>query len=148
MKTVAQNKKARHDYHVEEVYEAGIELTGTEIKSIRAGKIQLKDSFAKIENGQIKLYGVHISPYNHGNIFNHEPERTRRLLLNKGEILKLGQAVREKGFSLVPLKVYLKGGWAKIEIALVKGKRNYDKRQDLKKKDAQRDVQRALRGKE
>lgn len=148
MKTVAQNKKARHDYHVEEVYEAGIELTGTEIKSIRAGKIQLKDSFAKIENGQIKLYGVHISPYNHGNIFNHEPERTRRLLLNKGEILKLGQAVREKGFSLVPLKVYLKGGWAKVEIALVKGKRNYDKRQDLKKKDAQRDVQRALRGKE
>lgn len=145
IKTVAQNKKATHDFHIENTYEAGIELTGTEVKSIRAGKLQLKDSFAKIENGQVKLYGVHISPYDQGNIFNHEPERVRKLLLNKKEILKLSQEVKESGYSLIPLKVYFKGGWAKIEIALAKGKKNYDKREALKKKDSQRDIQRALK---
>jgi len=144
-KTVAQNKKARHDYHIEEVYETGIALTGTEIKSIRAGRVQLKDSFARIENGEVMLHNVHISPYEQGNRFNHEPERTRRLLMKRLEILKLVGLTREKGYSLVPLSIYLKGGWAKVQLALVKGKKNYDKREDLKKKDAQREVERALR---
>lgn len=144
-KTVAQNKKARHDYFIEEVFEAGIELTGTEIKSLRAGRVQLKDSFARIESGQIMLHNVHISPYDQGNRFNHEPERTRRLLMHKNEILKLIGLTREKGYSLVPLSIYLKGGWAKVELGLAKGKKNYDKRETLKKKDAAREVERALR---
>lgn len=144
-KSLAQNRKARHDYHIEDVYEAGIALTGTEIKSLRAGKVQLKDSFARVENGQVMLHNMHISPYDQGNRFNHEPERTRRLLLRRLEILKLIGLTREKGYSLVPLSVYLKGGWAKIELALAKGKKNYDKRDDLKKKDAMREVERALR---
>lgn len=107
-KTVAQNKKARHDYHIEEVYETGIALTGTEIKSLRAGRVQLKDSFARVENGQVMLHKVHISPYDQGNRFNHEPERTRSLLLRRLEILKLIGLTREKGYSLVPLSIYLK----------------------------------------
>lgn len=144
-KTVAQNKKARHDYHIEEVYEAGIALTGTEIKSVRAGRVQLKDSFARVESGEVLLHNVHISPYSQGNRYNHEPERTRKLLLNRLEILKLIGLTREKGYSLVPLSIYLRGGWAKVELALAKGKKNYDKREDLKKKDAQREVERALR---
>ncbi|USG65217.1 SsrA-binding protein SmpB [Brevibacillus ruminantium] len=145
VKTLAQNRKARHDYHIEEVYEAGIALTGTEIKSVRAGRVQLKDSFARIQNGEMLLYNVHISPYDQGNRFNHEPERTRKLLLSRLEILKLNSLTRERGYSLVPLSIYLKGGWAKVELALVKGKKNYDKREDLKKKDAAREVERALR---
>jgi len=144
-KTVAQNRKARHDYHIEDVYEAGIALTGTEIKSIRAGRVQLKDSFARVEDGEVLLHNVHISPYEQGNRYNHEPERTRKLLLRKLEILKLRGLTREKGYSLVPLSIYLKGGWAKVELALVRGKKNYDKREDLKKKEAARDVERALR---
>ncbi|WP_139492699.1 SsrA-binding protein SmpB [Brevibacillus dissolubilis] len=144
-KPVASNRKARHDYHIEEVYETGIELTGTEIKSVRAGKVQLKDSFARIENGEMMLHNVHISPYEQGNRFNHEPERKRRLLMRRLEILKLNQQVREKGLSLVPLSMYLKGGWCKVELALVRGKKNYDKRDDLKKKEAAREVERALR---
>ncbi|MCR8995809.1 SsrA-binding protein SmpB [Brevibacillus sp. 7WMA2] len=144
-KTVAQNKKARHDYHIEEVMEAGIELTGTEIKSIRGGRVQLKDSFARIVNGELILYNVHISPYEQGNRFNHEPERNRRLLMKRLEILKLNSLIREQGYSLVPLSIYLKKGWAKLELAVVRGKKNYDKREDLKKKDAQREVARALR---
>ncbi|AIG28569.1 SsrA-binding protein SmpB [Brevibacillus laterosporus] len=144
-KTVAQNKKARHDYHIEEVMEAGIELTGTEIKSIRGGRVQLKDSFARIVNGELILYNVHISPYEQGNRFNHEPERNRRLLMKRLEILKLNSLIREQGYSLVPLSIYLKNGWAKLELAVVRGKKNYDKREDLKKKDAQREVARALR---
>ncbi len=144
-KTVAQNKKARHDYHIEDVYEAGIALTGTEIKSVRAGRVQLKDSFARIENGNVMLHNVHISPYAQGNRFNHEPERTRQLLLHRHEILKLIGLTREKGYALVPLSMYLKGGWAKVELALAKGKKNYDKREDIKKRDAQREVERALR---
>jgi len=143
-KTVAQNRKARHDYHIEDVYEAGIALTGTEIKSIRAGRVQLKDSFARVEDGEVLLHNVHISPYEQGNRYNHEPERTRKLLLRKLEILKLRGLTREKGYSLVPLSIYLKGGWAKVELALVRGKKNYDKREDLKKKEAARDVERAL----
>lgn len=144
-KTVAQNRKARHDYHIEQVFEAGIELTGTEIKSVRAARVQLKDSFARVQNGELMLYNVHISPYEQGNRFNHEPERTRRLLMGRLEILKLNGLIRERGYSLVPLSIYLKGGWAKVELALVKGKKNYDKREDLKKKDAAREVERALR---
>ncbi len=144
-KTVAQNRKARHDYHIDDVFEAGIALTGTEIKSLRAGRVQLKDSFARVENGEVMLHNVHISPYDQGNRFNHEPERTRKLLLRKLEILKLRGLTREKGYSLVPLSIYLKGGWAKVELALVRGKKNYDKREDLKKKEAARDVERALR---
>jgi SsrA-binding protein len=144
-KTLAQNRKARHDYHIEAVYEAGIALTGTEIKSVRAGRVQLKDSFARVENGQVMLHNMHISPYDQGNRFNHEPERTRKLLLHRLEILKLVGLTREKGYSLVPLSLYLKGGWAKVELGLAKGKKNYDKREDLKKKDAMREVERALR---
>lgn len=144
-KTVAQNKKARHDYFIEEVYETGIALTGTEIKSLRAGRVQLKDSFARIEHGEIMLHKVHISPYDQGNRFNHEPERTRKLLMRRNEILKLIGLTREKGYSLVPLSIYLKGGWAKVELGLAKGKKNYDKRETLKKKDAAREVERALR---
>ncbi|CAJ1001219.1 MULTISPECIES: SsrA-binding protein SmpB [Brevibacillus] len=145
VKTLAQNRKARHDYHIEDVYEAGIALTGTEIKSVRAGRVQLKDSFARIQNGEVLLYNMHISPYEQGNRYNHEPERTRKLLLRRLEILKLNGLTREKGYSLVPLSLYLKGGWAKVELALVKGKKNYDKREDIKKRDAQREVERALR---
>jgi len=144
-KTVAQNRKARHDYHIEQVFEAGIALTGTEIKSVRAARVQLKDSFARVQDGELLLYNVHISPYEQGNRFNHEPERTRKLLMGRLEILKLNGLIRERGYSLVPLSIYLKGGWAKVELALVKGKKNYDKRDDLKKKDAAREVERALR---
>lgn len=144
-KTVAQNRKARHDYFIEEVYEAGIALTGTEIKSVRAGRVQLKDSFARVENGEVMLHNVHISPYAQGNRYNHEPERTRKLLLRRNEILKLHGLTRERGYALVPLSIYLKGGWAKVELALAKGKKNYDKRESLKKRDAQREVERALR---
>ncbi|MGO0063498.1 SsrA-binding protein SmpB [Brevibacillus fluminis] len=144
-KTLAQNRKARHDYHIEDVYETGIALTGTEIKSVRAGRVQLKDSFARVENGQVMLHNMHISPYDQGNRFNHEPERTRKLLMHRLEILKLIGLTREKGYSLVPLSIYLKGGWAKVELGLAKGKKNYDKREDLKKKDAMREVERALR---
>ncbi|KZE44330.1 SsrA-binding protein [Brevibacillus parabrevis] len=144
-KTVAQNRKARHDYHIEQVFEAGIALTGTEIKAVRAARVQLKDSFARVQNGELLLYNVHISPYEQGNRFNHEPERTRKLLMRRLEILKLNGLIRERGYSLVPLSIYLKGGWAKVELALVKGKKNYDKREDLKKKDAAREVERALR---
>ncbi|MFS0558366.1 SsrA-binding protein SmpB [Brevibacillus sp. 179-C9.3 HS] len=144
-KTIAQNRKARHDYHIEQVYEAGIALTGTEIKSVRAARVQLKDSFARVQDGELLLYNVHISPYEQGNRFNHEPERTRKLLMSRLEILKLNGLIREKGYSLVPLSIYLKGGWAKVELALVKGKKNYDKREDLKKKESARDIERALR---
>ncbi|MED1725397.1 SsrA-binding protein SmpB [Brevibacillus parabrevis] len=147
-KTVAQNRKARHDYHIEQVFEAGIALTGTEIKAVRAARVQLKDSFARVQNGELLLYNVHISPYEQGNRFNHEPERTRKLLMRRLEILKLNGLIREKGYSLVPLSIYLKGGWAKVELALVKGKKNYDKREDLKKKDAAREVERALRNRQ
>ncbi|MGC5326953.1 SsrA-binding protein SmpB [Brevibacillus sp. SYSU BS000544] len=144
-KTLAQNKKARHDYFIEDVFETGIALTGTEIKAIRAGRIQLKDSFARIEHGEVMLHKVHISPYEQGNRFNHEPERTRKLLMRRDQIRKLVGLTREKGYSLVPLSVYLKGGWAKVELGLARGKKNYDKREDLKKKDANREVERALR---
>ncbi len=140
------NRKARHEYHIDETYEAGIALYGTEIKSIRAGKANLQDSYARIENGELVLYNMHISPYEQGNRFNHEPKRPRKLLMHKREIMRLFGQTREKGFSLIPLKVYFKNGkWAKVELALARGKKQYDKREDIAARDAQRDMDRAMR---
>ena len=145
IKIAAENRKARHDYHIHETYEAGLALTGTEVKSLRAGKANLKDSYARIENGEVFLQQMHISPYDQGNRFNHEPLRPRKLLLHRQEINRLLGKTREKGFSLVPLKVYFARGKAKVELALASGKKLYDKRQDLAERDAKRDMERALR---
>ncbi len=146
IKIISENRKARHDYSIIETYEAGIALTGTEVKSLRAGKANLKDSYAQItKTGEIFLYNLHISPYDHGNIYNHEPMRSRRLLLHRSEINKLLGKVKEKGLALVPLKLYFKHGLVKAEIALAAGKKLYDKRQDLAKKDAKREMERALK---
>jgi SsrA-binding protein len=144
-KALVQNRKASHDYFIEETIEAGVVLTGTEIKSIRRGRANLKDSFARIMNGEAFLWNMHISPYEEGNRHNVDPTRTRKLLLHKHQIFKLMGQTREKGYALVPLKMYMKNGYAKVLIGVAKGKKNYDKRQDLAKKDAQREVQRALR---
>ena len=144
-KQLAQNKKAYHDYFIEETFEAGIVLQGTEIKSIRAGKVNLKDSFARIQNGELYLHNMHISPYEQGNRFNHDPLRTRKLLLHKKEINKLIGETKETGYTIVPLKMYLKNGFAKVLIGLGKGKKQYDKRNDLKKKEAKREIERAFR---
>ncbi|WP_374721490.1 SsrA-binding protein SmpB [Peribacillus tepidiphilus] len=144
-KQIAQNKKAYHDYFIEETYEAGIVLQGTEIKSIRAGRVNLKDSYARIHKGEIFLYNMHISPYEQGNRYNHDPLRTRKLLLHRREINKLIGETKEQGYTLVPLKVYLKNGFAKVLIGLAKGKKQYDKREDLKKKEAKREIERAFR---
>ena len=145
VKIACENRQARHDYFIHEVMEAGIELQGTEVKSLRAGKANLKDSYAEIRNGEIFVQNMHISPYEQGNIFNHDPLRRRRLLLHKAEITKLFSKTREKGFTLVPLKIYFKKGRAKMELALVSGKHNYDKRQALAEKAVKRDVERAMR---
>jgi SsrA-binding protein len=144
-KIVATNRKAFHDYHVGETYEAGIALTGTEIKSVRQGIVSLRDSFARVENGEVFLYDMHVSPYDAGNRYNHEPRRTRKLLLHKSEIRRLATKTQEKGFTLIPLKVYLRGGHAKVELALAKGKRLYDKREDIKKRDVMRQVDRVIK---
>lgn len=144
-KLIAQNKKAYHDYFIEETYEAGIVLKGTEIKSIRAGRVNLKDSYAQIKDGEVFLIGMHISPYEKGNRFNHDPERTRKLLLHKREINKLVGETKQAGYSLVPLKIYLKNGYAKVLIGLAKGKKKYDKREELKHKEAKREIERAFR---
>lgn len=146
VKTVCQNKKAYHDYHILETYEAGIALKGTEVKSLRAGKASLRDSFARVENGELWLENMHISPYEQGNRFNHEPKRARKLLMHKTEIMRLFGKSREKGLAIIPLKVYFKHGRAKVEIALAKGKKLYDKRQDQAKRDAQREMDRIARG--
>ena len=145
IKIVSENRKARHDYHIHETFEAGIALTGTEVKSLRAGKANLKDSYARIENGEVFLQQMHISPYEQGNRFNHDPLRPRKLLLHRQEINRLLGKTREKGFSLVPLKVYFARGKAKVELALASGKKLYDKRRDLAERDAKRDMERALR---
>ncbi|MEW6440982.1 MAG: SsrA-binding protein SmpB [bacterium] len=142
---VAQNKKARHDYEILSTYEAGLVLTGTEIKSIREGRVQLKDGYGKITNGEAFLHEIHISPYPNAGPFNHEPTRTRKLLLHRREIGKLTGKIQEKGLAFVPLRVYLKDGRAKVEMALARGKRKYEKRETLKKQDAKRDIERALR---
>ena len=144
-KQLAQNKKAYHDYFIEETFEAGIVLQGTEIKSIRKGKANLKDSFAKIERGELYLHNMHVSPYEQGNRYNHEPLRTRKLLLHRKEINKLIGETKEVGYTIVPLKLYLKNGYCKVLIGLGKGKKQYDKRDDLKKKEAKRDIERAFR---
>lgn len=142
---IADNRKARHDYHIHETYEAGIALTGTEVKSIRQGRLNLKDSFCGIENGELFLYQAHISHYEQGNQFNHEPERTRKLLMHKVEIHKLLGQVKEKGFSLVPLNFHYSHGLIKVTVGLVTGKKNYDKRQDMAERDAKRDIQRHMK---
>ena len=144
-KVVAQNKKAYHDYFIEETYEAGIVLQGTEIKSIRGGRVNLKDSYARIHNGEMFLYSMHVSPYEQGNRYNHDPLRTRKLLLHKKQINTLIGETKEAGYALVPLKVYLKNGFAKVLIGLAKGKKKYDKREDLKQKEAKREIERVFR---
>lgn len=144
-KTVAQNKKARHDYFIEDTFEAGIVLSGTEVKSIRQGKVNLKDSFARVRDGELYLINMHISPYEQGNRFNTDPTRTRKLLLHKREINRLIGQTKEQGYALVPLSLYFKNGFAKVELALAKGKKQYDKRESLKEKEAKRDVERAFR---
>ena len=145
-KLVANNKKARHDFFIEEVYEAGIVLTGTEIKSVRQGKVSIKVSFAKIEQGEMILYGMNISPYEHGNRFNVDPLRPRKLLLHKQEIRKLIGYTTQKGLTLVPLQMYInEDGRAKVEIAVARGKKLYDKREDIAKRDAQRDMDRRMK---
>ena len=144
-KVIAQNRKANHDYFIEETYEAGIVLQGTEIKSIRAGRVNLKDAFARIHRGEVFLYNMHISPYEQGNRFNHDPLRTRKLLLHRKQINKLIGLTQQQGYSLVPLKIYIKNGFAKVLIGLGKGKKKYDKREDLKQKQAKRDIERAMK---
>lgn len=144
-KVLATNRKAHHDYTIEETIESGIVLTGTEIKSMRRGKINLKDGFARIKQGEIFLHNVHISPFEEGNIFNHDPLRTRKLLLHKQQIRKLDKEIKTVGYTLVPLKVYLKDGYAKCLIGIAKGKKNYDKREALKQKDIKRDTDRMMK---
>ncbi len=141
-KLIANNKKAYHDYFILEKYEAGIVLAGTEVKSLRMGKCSIKEAFVRIENGEAYIYGMHISPYEKGNIFNRDPLRTRKLLLHKSEINKLTGKIKEKGMTLMPLRVYFKGSLVKVEIGLAKGKKIYDKRQDIAKKDQEREAQR------
>lgn len=148
IKVVTDNRKARHDYFIEETYEAGMALTGTEVKSLRAGKANLKDSYAQVENGEMFLFNMHISPYEQGNRYNVDPVRPRKLLLHKNEINRLYGKVKQQGLTLVPLKVYFKRGKAKIELALARGKKQYDKRDALAEKAAKRDIERNLRGKE
>ena len=141
-KLIANNKKVYHDYFLLEKYEAGISLAGTEVKSLRMGKGSIKESFIRIENGEIILYGMHITPYEKGNIFNKDPLRVRKLLLHKSEINKLAGQIKMKGYTLMPLKVYFKGSLVKVEIGLARGKKLYDKRQDIAKKDAKREAER------
>ena len=141
-KLIANNKKAYHDYFILDTYEAGIALHGTEVKSLRMGKCSVKESFIRVENGEVFIYGMHISPYEKGNIFNKDPLRPRKLLLHKAEINKMMGKTKEKGMAIVPLKVYFKGSLVKVEIGLARGKKLYDKRNDIAKKDQQREAQR------
>ena len=145
IKLIAQNKKAFHDFFIEETFECGIELVGTEVKSLREGRVNLKDSYASVSNGEVYIKNMHISPYEKGNIFNKDPLRERKLLLHKYEILKLVGKIKEKGYSLIPTKIYLKNSLMKVELALAKGKKLYDKREDIAKKDAKRDMERKLK---
>lgn len=145
-RAVAQNKKAYHDYFVIESYEAGIELFGTEVKSVRQGKLNLKDSWCSIDEGEIFANGMHISPYEHGNIFNRDPMRAKKLLMHKKEINKLYGLTKQQGYAIIPLSVYFKKGKAKVQLGLCKGKKLYDKREDAAKKSAARSIERAVRG--
>ena len=145
-KLIANNKKAYHDYFIDEKYECGIELFGTEVKSIRMGKCSIKEAFVRIDNrGEVYVYGMHVNPYEKGNIFNRDPLRVKKLLLHKGEINKLVGKIAEKGFTLVPLKVYFKGSLVKVEIGLAKGKKLYDKRADIAKKDMRREAEKEFK---
>ena len=144
-KTIAQNKKAHHDYFVLESYEAGIELCGTEVKSLRAGRVNLKDSWCNIVDGEIFVNGMHISPYDHGNVFNKDPMRVRRLLMHKKEILKLFGTLQQQGLSLIPISLYFKGSKVKMQVGLCKGKMLYDKRASMAERDAKRNIDRALK---
>ncbi len=144
-KVVANNRKAFHDFFIDETYEAGIALVGTEVKSLREGRINLRDSYAEVKDGELYLVGVHISPYEQGNIWNHDPLRRRKLLLHRDEIRRLTGKVNERGYTIVPTKVYFKGGRAKVEIGLARGKRLYDKRADLARREADREVEREFR---
>lgn len=139
-KRIANNKKASFDYFIDEIYECGIVLTGTEIKAIRNGKVSLQDAFCYIKKGEVFLSGLYISKYEMGNIFNHQPDRTRKLLLHKSEILKLSLRLQKEGYTLVPIRVVLRNGLAKVDVGLAKGKKNYDKREDQKKKDSQKEI--------
>lgn len=142
VKLIANNKKVRHDYFLEETYEAGISLHGTEVKSLRMGKCSIKESFVHIEHGEVIIYGMHVSPYEKGNIFNRDPLRPKKLLMHKSEIRKLEQKIKEKGYTIVPVEVYFKGSLVKVQIALAKGKKLYDKRDDIAKKDMRREAER------
>lgn len=144
-KLIANNKKAYHDYFIEETYETGIALHGTEVKSLRMGKCSIKESFVRIENGEVFIYGMHISPYEKGNIFNKDPMRVKKLLLHKSEINKITGKIAVKGYTLVPLRVYFKGSLAKVEIGLAKGKKLYDKRADIAKKDQRREAEKEFK---
>lgn len=145
IKLVANNKKAYHDYFIDEKYEAGIELFGTEVKSIRMGKCSVKEAFVKIDRGEVYVCGMHISPYEKGNIFNRDPFRVRKLLMHKKEIMRLFGLVKQENYTLIPVSLYFKGSHVKMQLGLCKGKKLYDKRQDLAKRDAKRDIDRALK---
>ncbi len=147
-KLITSNKKAYHDFFIEENYEAGISLAGTEVKSVREGRVNLKDSYVQIKDGEAFLIGCHISPYSHGNIWNLDPERTRKLLLHKQEIKRIAGQLTQKGYTLVPLKIYIKGNKVKLELGLAKGKKLYDVRETIKEKEAKREVERAMKGRE
>ncbi len=147
-KVISKNRKARHDFHIEESYEAGIVLTGTEVKSIRNARVNLKDSYAKVEGGELFLYNMHVSPYDPGNRFNHEPLRPRKLLMHKKEIARLAGKVKEKGYALIPLKVHMREGLVKIELGLARGKKKYDKRRDIAERDQKREMEREFKEKQ
>lgn len=147
IKVIAQNKKARHDYFIQETMESGVVLSGTEVKSVRLGKVNLKDSYAAIKNGELFISGMHISPYEKGNIYNKDPERERKLLLHRREINRLAGLIQQKGLTIVPLKLYFKRGKAKIELGVAKGKKIYDKREDIAERDAKREIDRKLKDK-
>jgi len=146
-KVVSTNRKAKHDFHIEDSFEAGIALTGTEVKSIRNSRVNLKDSYAKVEGGELFLYNMHVSPYDPGNRFNHDPVRTRKLLMHKAEIGRLAGKVKEKGYALVPLKIYLRQGLVKVELGLARGKKKYDKRRDIAERDRKREMERDMKDK-
>ena len=145
IRLIANNKKAFHDYFIDDTYEAGVELFGTEVKSLRNGKCSIKEAFIRIEKGEVYVYGMHVSPYEKGNIFNKDPLRVKKLLLHRYEIQKLDGKIAQKGYTLVPLKVYFKGSLVKVEVGLARGKKLYDKRQDIAKKDQKREAQREFK---
>lgn len=145
MKLISDNRRARHEYDLIEIYEAGIELSGTEVKSMRQGRANLQDSFARVDDGELWLYNCHISPYDHGNRFNHEPTRKRKLLLHRREIIKIKARMQEKGLTLVPLKLYFKRNWVKVDLALARGRHLYDKREAISKRDSKRQLDRIIK---